>query len=145
MPDLTTIHWIIPLFAAFFLWLYAASGLALRLLSEDATEGHKRPTQWPLPAELLVFFITTVLIGTAWYQHSQEFKRADEMEASIKALGKDYDWALTTYLSCVGGSVNCAASTLTLARENHRDVDQVKDALLKWSEFTGRSFGIDAP
>lgn len=98
----------------------------------------------PLWVVVLAFAGSLAYLGTIWKASEARDARFDQQAALISNISPDHDWALKTFRACAGSSVTCVASTLSLARENHRDVEQVKNALLKWGEFSGRPMGIDA-
>lgn len=129
------------------IWLSTFGDLAARAGSAFLKADEEKPyrSNFPFALVLAAFIGASLYFVGLWNASAERDARHEEHAMLIGQLSPDHEWAIQTFRSCSGGSVNCAASTLTLARENHRDVDQVKDAMLRWSKFTGMHVGIDAP
>jgi len=145
MLDVENLPWVL---LAGILWLSSFGDLVGRLANKVLKDQDNfKPYQsgFPLLLVIAAFAGSSIYLSVFW---NTSIERDERYELKAVLIGKsspDHEWAIQTFRSCSGNSVNCAASTLSLARENHRDVDQVKDALLRWGEFTGKPLGIDAP
>lgn len=145
MLDVENLPWVL---LAGILWLSSFGDLVGRLANKVLMDQKDfKPYRSGLPILLVIaaFAGSSIYLSVFWNTSIERDERLEQQAILIGKSSPDHEWAIQTFRSCSGNSVSCAASTLSLARENHRDVEQVKDALLRWGEFIGRPLGIDAP
>jgi hypothetical protein len=145
MLDVENLPWVL---LAGILWLSSFGDLVGRLsnkVSKDQENFKPYQSGFPVLLVLAAFTGSSIYLTAFWKASVERDERYEQQAVLIGKSSPDHEWAIQTFRSCAGNSVNCAASTLSLARENQRDIDRVKDALLRWGEFTGKPMGIDAP